>query len=148
LNAFVSSTDSIGTRLRAARERLGLSTEQAAARMRLTPVAVSLMEKDDDEIASCYTLADIARFAGVLRTTSRELFDIPATVLPLKLNALKQLIREHCQSRHIRVRQFEEAVGWPEGMNIADLPSVSIADICKELGVDWRRVFAGCDETT
>jgi transcriptional regulator with XRE-family HTH domain len=141
----MSSTDSIGMRLRAARERLGLSTEQAAVQMRVTPAAVSLMEMDDDEIGSSYTLADIGRFATVLRTTSRKLFDIPLTVSPLKLDALGQLISEHCQSRHISVRQFEEAIGWPGGTNIEDLPSVLIADVCKELGVDWRTVFASCD---
>src|SRR5882672_6867430 len=137
----MNSTDSIGMRFRAARERLGLSHAQAAAQMRVTPAAVSAMEMDDDEIGSCCTLADVGRFAGVLRTTSRELFDIPAAVSPLRLAELEQLIREHCQSHGISVQQFGEIVDWPVGTNIADLPLVLIADICKELHVDWRRVF-------
>jgi transcriptional regulator with XRE-family HTH domain len=137
----MNSTNSIGMRFRAARERLGLSTEQAAAQMRVPPSAVSLMEMDDDEIGSCCTIADVRRFAGVLRTTSRELFDIPAAVSPLRLDALEQLIREHCQSRGISFQQFGETVDWPVGTNIGDLPLVLIADICRELGVDWRRVF-------
>lgn len=137
--------DSISTRLRAARERIGLTPEQAAARMRVTPAAVLAMEMDDDEVGSGCTLADIGRFARVLQATPRELFNIPAAVPSLGLPALEQLIRAHCQSRGISIRQFEATVDWPAGTNIASLPLVLIADICSELGVDWRRVFA-CDD--
>jgi transcriptional regulator with XRE-family HTH domain len=145
VDTFVNSTDSIGMRLRAARERLGLSTEQAAAQMRMTPEALSLMEIDDDEIGSSCTLADVARFAGVLQTTSRDLFGIPMDVPPLKPAALDQLIHEYCQEHAISVQQFEDKVAWPAGIKNAELSSILIADICRELGVDWRRVFASYD---
>jgi transcriptional regulator with XRE-family HTH domain len=133
-------------RFRAARERLGLSLEQAAEQMRVAPAAVSLMEMDDDEIGSGCTPADVRRFAGVLRTTSRELFNIPMAVLPLRLTELERLIREHCQSHGISVQQFQDTIGWPAGTNLADLPLVLITDICRELRIDWRRVFASYDD--
>jgi transcriptional regulator with XRE-family HTH domain len=139
-------------RLRAARERLGLSREQAASQMCVTVAAISAMETDDDEIGSCRTLADIRRFSDVLRITPRELFDIPATVSALRPAALAQLIRDHCQSRGISIDQFKKAVGWPLGTSVEGLgdlkhdPSlVVVADICRELKIDWRRVFATCD---
>ena len=142
----VNSTVSISKRFREARERAGLSHDDAASGMGISGPCVWDIETHDDEIRSCYSVAEVQRFCGVLGIHPSELFGFESPVSPLTAVSLATLIREHCRSRRLTPEQFEAAAGWLVARNLDDparfrddYPIDGIIDICRELGVDWQR---------
>jgi hypothetical protein len=104
------------------------------------------IETHEDEISSCYSVADVQRFCRVLGIAPRDLFGFESTVSPLTAAALAALIREHCRSRTITTEQFEDAAGWSVAKSLDeperfrhDYPIDGIIDLCRELGEDWER---------
>ena len=104
------------------------------------------IEAHDDEISSCYSVADVHRFCGVLGIRPRELFGFGAASPSLLADELAALIGEHCRSHGITTAQFEDAAGWSVAKSLDDperfrhdYPIDGLMDICRELGVDWKR---------
>jgi hypothetical protein len=135
---------SIAERLQKLRERVGFSVEELAARMDISPFHVELADAD----FTCeYSPADVQRFCHVLQASPLELFGVEPEAPPLTPGDLAALIRERCSSRGITVEQFEDASGWyvakslddPQRFLGEDYSMDGIQDICRELGVDWRR---------
>jgi transcriptional regulator with XRE-family HTH domain len=143
---IVNSNISISTRFREYRERAGLSHDEAASMMGISGPCVWDIETHEEEIGSCYSVADVQRFCGVLGIQPRELFGFEAASPSLSAHEIAVLIREHCRSRGITAAQFEDAAGWSVAKSLDeperfrhDYPIDGIMDICRELGVDWKR---------
>jgi hypothetical protein len=145
-DSTVYSTAPNAVRFREARERVGLSPDEASSRMDISQPALWDIECLDDEL-TIYSPAKIRRFCEVLCIRPRELFGIESQATPLGVADLAALIREHCRSRAITIEQFEDSSGWrvakslddPERCFLDDNSIDGIQDICRELGVDWQR---------
>ena len=142
----VYTTNPNGVRFREARERVGLSPDEAALRMGISSASLWDIECCDDEL-TIYSPTEIRRFCQILSLSPRELFGIELQAPPLTATDLATLIREHCLSRGVTIEQFEDASGWhlvkslaePERFLHDDYSLDGIQDICRELGVDWQR---------
>jgi len=135
-------------RFREARERAGLSREDAATRMDLPADCIWDIETRADELCTSYSPADIQRFCKILAIRPAGLFGIQSSEPPITAPQLATLIHEHCRAHNITVPQFEDAVGWrlteslidPEDL-FEDLSIDGLRWVCDELGVDWQRVI-------
>jgi transcriptional regulator with XRE-family HTH domain len=70
----------VSERFRALRERAGLTIEEAAARMEVSPFHI---ETTDDDFTVSYSAADVRRFCGVLGATPSELFGVATAEPPV-----------------------------------------------------------------
>jgi hypothetical protein len=106
------------------------------------------IESQDDELSSCYSPSQVQRFCSILGIRPIELFGGDFAESPISAVDLVRLIREQCQSRDVTLEQFENAVGWrlsaciepPEHL-LADISIDGLQWLCRELGVNWRRVI-------
>ncbi|MBI5817894.1 MAG: helix-turn-helix transcriptional regulator [Verrucomicrobia bacterium] len=142
----MNSTVSISTRFREARERAGLSHDEAACMMGISGSHIWDIETHEDEIGSNYSVADVQRFCGVLGIQPRYLFGFEMVSPPLSSNEIAVLVRQHCRLRGITIAQFEEAAGWSVAKSLDDPARFrhdysidGIMNICRELEVDWHR---------
>ena len=142
----MNSTAPNAVRFREARERVGLSPDEAASRMGISSASLWDIECLDDEL-TIYSPTEIRRFCRVLSVSPRELFGIELPAAPLTAIGLATLIREHCHSHGMTIQQLEDASGWhlakslddPEQFLHDDYSIDGIQDICRTLGVDWQR---------
>jgi len=139
---------SYSARFREARERAGLSRDDAAAKMDIPADCIWDIETQDDELCTSYSPADIQRFCEVLAIRPADLFNIQIAEPPITAPQLAALIHEHCHTRNITVPQFEDAVGWrlteslidPEDL-FEDLSIDGLRWVCDELGIPWQRII-------
>ena len=140
------TTDPNAVRFREARERVGLSPDEAALRMGISTASLWDIECCDNEL-TIYSPTEIRRFCQILSVSPRELFGIEVQAAPLSAADLATLIRKHCLSKCITIEQFEDEAGWdlvksldePERFLHDDYSIDGIQDICRVLGVDWQR---------
>ena len=142
----MTSTNPHAIRFREARERAGLSHEEAAARMGISTQSVWDIESHDTELESCYSPANIQRFCQVLAISPPELFGIQVASPAISVKDLVTLIRDYCQAGGLNLEQFENAAGWHIAASLDDPECFlhdytidGIKDICDELKVDWQR---------
>ncbi len=136
------------SRFREFRERANLSHDEAARQMGISSPSVWDIESHEDELSSCYSPSEVQRFCRVLGIRPIKLFGVEVAESPISAVELVRLIREQCQSRGVTLEQFEDAVGWclsaciepPEHL-LADISVDGLQWLCRELGVDWRRVI-------
>jgi DNA-binding XRE family transcriptional regulator len=136
------------SRFREFRERASLSHDEAARQMGISSPSVWDIESHEDELSSCYSPSEVQRFCRVLGVRPIELFGVEVAEPPISAVELVRLIREQCQSRGVTLEQFEDSVGWrlsaciepPEHL-LADISVDGLQWLCRELGVDWRRVI-------
>ena len=139
------STNPHAIRFREARERAGLTHEDAAARMGISTASVWDIESHDNELESCYSPANIQQFCQVLGISPPELFGIAVASSAIGVKDLVTLIRDYCRTGGLTVEQFENAAGWhiaaslddPECF-LHDYTIEGIQNICDELKVDWQ----------
>ena len=135
---------------RAFRERTGLSHEEVARRAGISSPCVWDIESRDEELLECYSPAQMRQFSDILGIHPIELFGGDVVEPPITAVELIQLIRDQCQSRGITLEQFEDVVGWrlsaciesPERL-LTDISIHGLQWLCRELGIDWRRVILG-----
>ena len=136
------------SRFREFRERAGLSHDEVARRSGISSPCVWDIESQDDELSSCYSPIQVQQFSHILGVRPIELFGGDFAEPPISAVELVRLIREQCQSRGVTLEQFEDSVGWrlsaciepPEHL-LADITVDGLQWLCRELGVDWRRVI-------
>ena len=136
------------SRFREFRERAGLSHDEVARRLDISSPCVWDIESHDNELSSCYSPSEVQRFCQILGVRPIELFGGDLAEPPISAIELVRLIREQCQSRGVTLEQFENSVGWrlsaciepPEHL-LADITVDGLQCLCRELGVDWRRVI-------
>jgi hypothetical protein len=144
----MSVVTSPGSRFRDCRERADLSHDDAARLMGITSPSVWDIESHDDELSSCYSPSEVQQFCRVLGVRPIELFGVEITESAVSAAELVRLIHEQCRSRSVTLVQFEDAVGWrlsacmePPGHLLEDISIDGLQWLCRELGIDWRRVI-------
>lgn len=138
-------------RFRDARERLGLSPDELAARSGVSDTggaAIWDIEACANELTSCYSPRDVQKFCQVLGIRPIELFADRITEPSVSADELVQRIHAERRSHGVTLEQFEEAVGWrlsaciepPEHL-LEDMTVDGLQWLCRELRIDWRRVL-------
>jgi hypothetical protein len=148
----MNAPTSPATRFQECRERAGLSHDEVAKRFDplLSSACIWDIESHDDELSSCYSPHQVQRFSLILGVRPIDLFGGEITEPPIAAVELVQLIREQCRLRCVTLDQFEDAVGWrlsaciepPEHL-LEDISIDGLQWLCRELGVDWKRVILG-----
>jgi hypothetical protein len=136
---------SLSKRFRSLRERAGLSENEASEQM---GVQVWDIEAFDDELTSCYSPSEVRKFCEVLRAKPGELFGVNTSLSPVSAQELVALIHAECRKRQFTLEQFEDVVGWrlsqsmdPPERLLEDMSLDGLQWLCRELGIDWRRVI-------
>lgn len=134
----------------ALRERAGLHLHEAAKKMGISVNELCDIENCDDDLTSCYSLVEVARFAKVLGARAVDFFEAEPVEEPISATALVQLITRHCESNAITLEQFEDEVGWrlsacikPPERLLENISIDGLRWLCGALGIDWRRVISG-----
>jgi transcriptional regulator with XRE-family HTH domain len=136
-------------RFREARERLGLSADEVAARCDLQPIDVWEIEGLEGDLESCYTPRQVQKFCQVLSIRPIDLFGDSISETSVSADDLVQLIQSECQSRGVTLKQFEDVIEWWSLDSIIEPPDKLLESmrinhlqrLCQELRVDWRRVI-------
>ena len=138
---------SLGIRFKEFRERAGLSFDDAAQQMELSPACIWDIENCEDEIEVCYSPHEVQRFCQVFGIQPAELFAVTTTEPPITAAGLVSLIHEECQSRNLTMEQFEDKVGWrlhtmidPPERLLTEMTIDGFREVCRELHIDWHRV--------
>src|SRR5437868_2917350 len=93
-------------RFREARERLGLSQEEVAARSGVSPPCIWDLEEIEGELTSNYSPRDLQQLCRVVGLRPAELFGDDITEPPVSPHELVRRIHEECRSRGIPLEQF------------------------------------------
>jgi transcriptional regulator with XRE-family HTH domain len=135
-------------RFREARERLGLSPDELAARSGVAAAGVWDIESCEGDLTCCYSPRDVQRFCRVLCIRLVELFADDIAEPPVSADELVRHIHAECRSRGVTLKQFEDAVGWrlsacidPPERLLEDMTVDGLQWLCRELRIDWRKVF-------
>lgn len=134
-------------RLRAARERRGLTAAQIAQRLGLSPQHYEDVEAYDQELESNISLGQLLTLLGELRLSPRELFPDATTGAPVSFEALKNAIDDHLTRGGLTRDGFEETVGWSlegplvEPSRFRELNLDALKDITAPLGIQWLGVI-------
>ncbi len=136
---------SISERLQNLRERAGLSAEDVAARMNVSPFHVDI---PDDDFTCEYSPADARRFCQILKARPSELFGVSTSESRVSATELVELIGAECRKRSVTLEQFEDAVGWrlsqcmnPPERLFDEMSLDGLQWLCRELGIHWHRVI-------
>ena len=135
-------------RFREARERLGLSQEEVAARSGVSSPSVWDLEAIEGELTSCISPRDVQQLCRVVGLRPAELFGDDITEPPVSASELAERIHAERHSRGVTLEQFEDSVGWrlsaciePPERLLEDMTVDGLQWLCRELHIDWRRVF-------
>ncbi len=139
-------------RLRVARERRGLTTEEVAQRLGLSPEHYEDVEAYAQELETNISLGQLLTLLKELRLDPRELFPDASPGESLSFSSLKAAIEAHMVQHNLAQEAFEDAVGWSLEGPLADatlfreLNLDALKDITAKLGVGWLGVIEA--ETT
>jgi transcriptional regulator with XRE-family HTH domain len=135
-------------RFREARERLGLSPDEVAARSGVSDAGVWDIEACEGDLTRGYSPRDVQKFCRVLGIHPVELFGEEISEPAVSADELVQLIHEECRSRGVTLEQFEDAVGWrlsaciePPERLLEDMTVDGLQWLCRELRIGWRRAM-------
>lgn len=135
-------------RFRELRERAGLSIDEAARRIGVQSPCIWDIESFEHEITSCYSPLEVQRFCKALDASPTELFEVATSEPAVSAKELVERIHTECQKRGVTLEQFEDAVGWrltqcmnPPERLLEDMSLDGLQWLCRELGIDWRRVI-------
>lgn len=135
-------------RFREARERLGLSPDEVAARSGVTDAGIWDIEAFEGDLTCCYSPRDVQQFCRVLGIRPVELFGAGISEPPISPKELVLLIHTECRSRGVALEQFEDSVGWrlsacmePPERLLEDMTVDGLKWLCRELRIDWQRAL-------
>jgi len=136
-------------RFRVARERLGLSAHEVAARCDIQPIDVWEIEGLEGDLESCYTPRQVQKFCQALGIRPIDLFGDGISEAPVSADYLVQLIHAECQLRGVTLEQFEDVIEWRSLGSIIEPPEKllefirinSLQRLCQALRIDWRRIL-------
>lgn len=135
-------------RLREARERMGLSHEEVAARSGISTPSIWDLESFEGELTCLYSPRDIHLLCSIVGTRPIDLFSDGFSESRVSPPELVQRIHAECLSRDVTLEQFEDVVGWqlsvciePPERLLEDMTVDGLQWLCRELHIDWRRVI-------
>ena len=137
-------------RILGARQRLGLTQNEVAARWGLPPSLYWDLELYDVEAFTVPSIGELTRLAVALETPLAVLLfgeEAPVGLETPSVSEVVELVRGRLERAGDTVETLGQAVGWdlepilarPEAL--ADYCVVGLRDICKAVGVDWVGVL-------
>jgi transcriptional regulator with XRE-family HTH domain len=135
------------SRFREFRERAGLSHDEVAHRSGFPSACIWDIESYDGDLTG-YSPIEMSGLCRILGVGPAELFGGNVAGAPLSALDLVRLIHEQCRLRGVTLEQFEDTVGWrlgkciePPERLLEDMSIDGLQWLCREVGVDWRRVL-------
>lgn len=132
--------------IREARERLGLSLDEAAASVGISMPHFRDLEEDEDELFMTMSFSEITRLCRLLQLSPRHLLASEPSSVLRQPQELRHLILSYNRRNHISVDEFEEQAGWKVQPFLTVLTDPQhqfqewnvdcLRDICSVLGVD------------
>jgi hypothetical protein len=135
------------TRIREARERLGLGASEVSDPAGLNDDWYFDVEHFDHEVTGNVTLDQLIVVARRLRLTPLGILEGPEFPPPprrLSLEELAKRAEERMLAQGLSVADFSQRVGWEMAPVFADPQHVrtytvdALQEICREAGVDWH----------
>jgi transcriptional regulator with XRE-family HTH domain len=136
-------------RLKLARERAGLSHEEAAEAAGIFDAAYWDLESHESDMEMAVSLENLQKLCEKLGITINDLFaDEP--VVPVDKISFAELvskIKNHLAVNHQTISKFEEKVGFIISPSFEDPSSFlewdieCLRSVCAEIGIDWLRAL-------
>ena len=133
--------------IRKRRERLGLSPDEMAAILEMTPEAYHDVESFPDEITRTVALRQFFVLGEALKLTTREFFpEPPVSGTALTFAGLRQKLADHLAKKQMPIERLEKEIGWNLQDFFKDPDAASswcidcLKALCATLGLDWRMV--------
>ncbi|HTO52526.1 MAG TPA: helix-turn-helix transcriptional regulator, partial [Myxococcota bacterium] len=145
------------SRIRAARERAGLTDSQVAASIGINVSWYGDIEADDAEVFMTLSLQQLGLLASCLGLHPRDIVcsETAAQVEPIPMATLVRLIANQIEVRSEGVAQASERIGWDLTSALADYRHAwddwnvdCLQDVARAVGVDWPRVLASWAENS
>lgn len=99
-------------------------------------------------LTSCHSPRDVQQLCRVVGLRPVGLFGDDITGSGVSAGELAERIHAECRSRGVTLEQFEDSVGWrlsaciePPERLLEDMTVDGLQWLCRELHLDWRRVF-------
>ena len=136
----------VAQRFLRAREALGLTQGEAAARWGETPSMYWDLELYDDEAFDVISVQDLVTLAAILRVSVMYLLFGGEPSPPLPVTSYPEVtrhLRDKMKERSMSAAQMSETVGWELGEflevpeKLATLPIFGLRLVCNLAGVDW-----------
>ena len=145
----MSEDETPGDRIRAARERAGMTEKEVAARASLPVAWYRDLENDPSEIWSNVSLDSLYRLCEALGLTLRGILDVEDTVtVPfISPSELAAMIQHRIGIEGTDPDTWGDRVGWDVTPIITDPKNSerytldALRDICGALDLDWRAVL-------
>ena len=136
----------VASRIRAARERLGVSMLEFASRWSAEPWAYRDLEFADHELFTTVDLGDLPRLASALELPLMVLLFGEAPMRPLSsvsYNDVARAIGRRLSDDGLTIEQLSEIAGWElqpivdESGTLATFNLQGVFDVCQTVGLDW-----------
>jgi transcriptional regulator with XRE-family HTH domain len=136
----------VARRVREAREQLGLSAADVAAKLGLSLSEYQDVEFHDDEAFTSFSIQNLRVLSEVLRLPLPEMLFGPEVEHVRQFTSspdIARLITARAASLRVSLDELSEQVGWElepivrDPATLADLNLDGLRSICAAIGVDW-----------
>ena len=140
----------VAQRIRLAREGLGLTQDEVAARWGQQPSMYWDLELFDGEAFTVISLHELQRLASVLQTSVNLLLfgEEPQRPLPIAIHAdAVARLEARMAQEGLSAEQLSDRIGWDvaplfaDPVALGDLPIVGVWSVCRAVDVDWVAVL-------
>jgi len=141
----------VARRFLEAREAVGLSREEVAARWGQPSSMYWDLEFHDDEAFTVIAVRDVVILAGILRMPLMRLLfgEEPSPPLPaVPYSEVVRRLHARMQDEAIGAGELSELAGWDlaecldTADKLAELPICGLRSVCRTAGVDWVAALA------
>jgi transcriptional regulator with XRE-family HTH domain len=140
----------IAQRLKAARQRAGLTEEEVAQRAGLSLPSYWDLEAHDDEAFMCLSIRELLSLARVLAVSPRDVLadeGVHSRAGLIPIAAVAERIQAFLTTNGETAGEFGNRVGWDVG-SVLESPARAfdewnldcLQDVCRAVGLDWLTV--------
>ena len=144
----MSEDETPADRIRAARERAGMTEDEVASQASLPVAWYRDLEHDPSEIWSNVSLDSLYRLCEALGLTLQRILDVENVVVPsISPSELATMIQHRIVAEGTDPDTWGDRVGWDvksiltAPMTVASYTLDALRDICGALNLDWRAVL-------